>query len=178
MKNLPRNQLCRCNIPPNHRPTCSSISQQCCHPRAGHDSSGIRVNCRLAHSQRGHHQPNQHSWVYQAINRSAKPAQSKDQSLNTRSITIPSQSCEEGKDNQGKSQTKDEHRSSPQDNTELFLALTWPKQFNNNTQTRVLRQPNFTIKMVASIYRPQWIMTTLPLAMGNSMQTTIDSPKS
>ena len=46
-----RNQLRRCNVPPNHRPACSSISQQRCHPRAGHDSSGIRVNCRLIHSQ-------------------------------------------------------------------------------------------------------------------------------
>ena len=33
------NQLRRCNVPPNHRPACSSISQQRCHPRAGHDSS-------------------------------------------------------------------------------------------------------------------------------------------
>ena len=46
-----RNQLRRCNIPPNHRPACSSVSQQRCHPRAGHDSSRIRVNCRLIHSQ-------------------------------------------------------------------------------------------------------------------------------
>ena len=37
-KNLFRNHLCHCNIPPNHRPACSSISQQCCHPQAGHDS--------------------------------------------------------------------------------------------------------------------------------------------
>ena len=37
-KNSLRNQLRRCNVPPNHRPTCSSISQQRCHPRAGHDS--------------------------------------------------------------------------------------------------------------------------------------------
>ena len=33
-----RNQLRCCNIPPNHRPACSLISQQCFHPRAGHDS--------------------------------------------------------------------------------------------------------------------------------------------
>ena len=43
------NQLCRCNVPPNHRPACSSISQQRCHPRAGHDSPRIRVNYRLTH---------------------------------------------------------------------------------------------------------------------------------
>ena len=33
-----RNQLRRCNAPPNHRPVCSLISQQHCHPRAGQDS--------------------------------------------------------------------------------------------------------------------------------------------
>ena len=38
VKNSSRNQLRRCNVPPNHRPACSLISQQCCHPRAGHDS--------------------------------------------------------------------------------------------------------------------------------------------
>ena len=38
MKNSIRNQLRRCNVPPNHRPTCSLISQQRCHPRAEHDS--------------------------------------------------------------------------------------------------------------------------------------------
>ena len=38
IKNLFCNQLRRCNVPPNHSPTCSSISQQRCHPRTGHDS--------------------------------------------------------------------------------------------------------------------------------------------
>ena len=38
IKNSFHNQLCRCNFPPNHRPTCSLISQQWYHPRAGHDS--------------------------------------------------------------------------------------------------------------------------------------------
>ena len=32
------NQLCHCNIPPNHRPACSSISQKHCYPQVGHDS--------------------------------------------------------------------------------------------------------------------------------------------
>ena len=36
--NLSGNQLHRCNLPPNHRLACSLISQQRCHPRAGHDS--------------------------------------------------------------------------------------------------------------------------------------------
>ena len=38
IENLFRNQLRRCNVPPNHRLACSLISQQRCHPRAGHDS--------------------------------------------------------------------------------------------------------------------------------------------
>ena len=33
-----RNQLRRCNVPPNHRLACSLFFQQRCHPRAGHDS--------------------------------------------------------------------------------------------------------------------------------------------
>ena len=86
MMNSSHNQLRRCNVPPNHRPACSSISQQRCHPRAGHDSSGIRVNCRLIHSQ-GAQTANQHSWVSQAFNRQAKPTQSKAQPLHTSNQT-------------------------------------------------------------------------------------------
>ena len=37
IKNSSRNQLRCCNVPPNHRPACSLISQQRCHPQAGHD---------------------------------------------------------------------------------------------------------------------------------------------
>ena len=51
MENSIRNQLCCCNVPPNHRPVCSSISQQCCHPRAGHDSPRNKGTSRLTHSQ-------------------------------------------------------------------------------------------------------------------------------
>ena len=51
MKNSPRHQLHRCNVPPNHRPACSSISQQRFHPRAGHDSSKDKGQCRITHSQ-------------------------------------------------------------------------------------------------------------------------------
>ena len=51
MKNSPRNQLRRCNVPPNHRPSCSSISQQHCHPQARHDSSRNKGQCRLTHNQ-------------------------------------------------------------------------------------------------------------------------------
>ena len=51
MMNSICNQLRRCNVPPNHRPTCSLISQQCCHPRAGHDSPRNKGTSRLTHSQ-------------------------------------------------------------------------------------------------------------------------------
>ena len=63
-----RNQLRRCNVPPNHRPACSLISQQRCHPRAGYDSPRNKGTSRLTHSQ-GYTktQPSQHSWVYQSL---------------------------------------------------------------------------------------------------------------
>ena len=68
MKNFFRNQLRRCNVPPNHRPACSLISQQRCHPRAGHDSPRNKGTSRLTHSQDTQNtQPIQLSWVYQAI---------------------------------------------------------------------------------------------------------------
>ena len=51
MKNSIHNQLRRCNVPPNHRPACSLISQQRCHPRAGHDSPRNKGTSRLTHSQ-------------------------------------------------------------------------------------------------------------------------------
>ena len=49
--NLFRKQLRRCNVPPNHRPACSLISQQHRHPRAGHDSPRNKGTSRLTHSQ-------------------------------------------------------------------------------------------------------------------------------
>ena len=51
MNNLIRNQLSRCNVPPNHMPACSLISQQRYHPRAGHDSPRNKGTSRLTHSQ-------------------------------------------------------------------------------------------------------------------------------
>ena len=51
MKKSFHNQLRRCNLPPNHRPTCSLISQQRCHPRAKHDSPRNKGTSRLTHSQ-------------------------------------------------------------------------------------------------------------------------------
>ena len=81
MKNLFRNQLRRCNVPPNHRPAFSLISQQCCHPQAGHDSqrnkelTGLHIarnnNTTRVHSSSkptqlglsGHQQDNQDNMV-------------------------------------------------------------------------------------------------------------------
>ena len=76
------NQLCCCKVPPNHRLACYLISQQCCHPQAGHDSPRNKGTTRLTHSQ-GYTkhsqantvgfirastiQPSQHGQVYQAI---------------------------------------------------------------------------------------------------------------
>ena len=51
MKKSFYNQLCRCNVPPNHMPACSLISQQRCHPRAGNDSPRNKGTSRLTHSQ-------------------------------------------------------------------------------------------------------------------------------
>ena len=42
-----RNQLRRCNVPPNHRPACSLISQQRCHPELGMILQGIREQAGL-----------------------------------------------------------------------------------------------------------------------------------
>ena len=50
MKSI-HNQLRRCNVPPNHRPACSLISQQHCHPWAGHDSPRNKGTSRFTHSQ-------------------------------------------------------------------------------------------------------------------------------
>ena len=47
MKSLPRNQLRHCNIPPNHRPACSSISQHTATPELGMIPPRIRVNAGL-----------------------------------------------------------------------------------------------------------------------------------
>ena len=50
---LSYNQLRRCNVPPNHRPVCSSISQQHYHPQAGHDSTRIKGKLADSHVTKG-----------------------------------------------------------------------------------------------------------------------------
>ena len=47
IKNLFLNQLCRYNVPPNHRPVCSLISQQLYHPQVGHNSPRNREQAGL-----------------------------------------------------------------------------------------------------------------------------------
>ena len=127
-----RNQLRRCNVPPNHRPACSSISQQRCHPRAGHDSSGIRVNCRLIHSQgdinskpitAGFHRlstdkPSQHSPRFNHCMPAAKQ--------------IHSLLCDEGINNRVSTPNQKKTQLSLLSSLELVLALTWPKQLSCN----------------------------------------------
>ena len=73
MMNLFSNQLRRCNVPPNHRPSCSLISQQRFHPRAGHDYPRNKEQAGLHIAKDTQRQPSQHSWVYQAINKTSKP---------------------------------------------------------------------------------------------------------
>ena len=89
VRNSSRNQLRRCNVPPNHRPVCSLISQQHCHPRAGYDSprnkeqAGLHIakDTQIIQANTvgfirpSANHPSQHCWVYQAINKSAKPTQ-------------------------------------------------------------------------------------------------------
>ena len=75
------NHLRRCNVPPNHRPACSLISQQHCHPQVGHDSprnkeqvglhiakdtQNIQANT-VGFIRTSTNQLIQHSSVYQAI---------------------------------------------------------------------------------------------------------------
>ena len=68
LKSSSHNQLCRCNIPPNHRLACSLISQQRCHPELGMIIEGIKEleGLHIAKDIQNT-QPSQQSWVYQAI---------------------------------------------------------------------------------------------------------------
>ena len=127
-----RNQLRRCNVPPNHRPACSSISQQRCHPRAGHDSSGIRVNCRLAHSQGDAiSKPNTAGFDRPPTNGQASTVQGTTTAY--QQPNNPSQPSEEGKTTRERSQAKGETQLKSSHTAQLFLALTWPKQLSHNT---------------------------------------------
>ena len=68
MKNSFCNQLRCCNVPPNHRPVCSLISQQHCHPRDGNDSPRNKGTIGLLVARNTQNtQPSQQSWVSQAI---------------------------------------------------------------------------------------------------------------
>ena len=82
IKDSSRIQLRHCNVPPNHRPSFSLISQQCCHPRARHDSprnkeqAGLHIVKDTQNTDQANtvgfirtstNQPIQHSWFYQAI---------------------------------------------------------------------------------------------------------------
>ena len=64
-------------------------------PELGMITQGLREQVGL-HIAKGHKSASQHSWFYQAINISAKPAQSKGKPLHTSSKRIPSQPCGEG----------------------------------------------------------------------------------
>ena len=155
MKNSPRNQLRRCNVPPNHRPACSSISQQHFHPRAGHDSSRNKGQCWLTHSQGFPIRQTHTLWFYQVVKEIGQ-AKCQDGGLNTSllmhtqpliplttvrrpttayySNTIPAQPCEEGKDD----------RLTIPTTMNTAQSCSWPQHGQNNstaTKTRVHQQP-------------------------------------
>ena len=85
---LARNQLRHCNVPPNHRPACSSISQQRCHPWAGHDSSKDKGQRKLTHS-RGTQSAKPTPLGLSGHQQNGQPAQSEDQPLHMRSKNNP-----------------------------------------------------------------------------------------
>ena len=100
-------------------------------PELGMIPPRIRVNAGL-HITKGIQSANQTQLGLTGLQQSAKPAQSEDQPLHTRSKTIPSQSCEESKTTSDSPKQKVRHSSILQGNSELFLALTWPKQLSYN----------------------------------------------
>ena len=76
IKNSSRNQLRCCNVPPSHRPACSLIPQQRCHPWAGHDpprnkeQAGLHIAKDMQNTAKptqlglsGHQQDNQANMV-------------------------------------------------------------------------------------------------------------------
>ena len=82
IKDSSHNQLRRCNVPPNHRPAFSLISQQRYHPRARHDSprnkeqAGLHIAKDTKNTDQDNivgfirpstNHPIPHGWVYQAI---------------------------------------------------------------------------------------------------------------
>ena len=96
MKNLPRNQLRHCNVPPNHRPACSSVSQQHCHPELGMIPQGLRVNCRFTHNQ-GDAISKPNTAGFDRPSTIGQASTVRTPTTTYRSNTIPSQPCEEGK---------------------------------------------------------------------------------
>ena len=49
--------------------------------------------------------------------------------------------CDEGKDNRGQSQPTGETQLKPQDNSDFFVALAWPKQLNSNPKLGYINNP-------------------------------------
>ena len=101
-------------------------------PELGRIPSRIRVNCRLTHSQGDTKTAGKHHWVYQAVHQSAKPMQPKGHPLHTHSKNPFTALVKEERQPEMIPKRKVRHSSSLQENSELVLALTWPKQLSCN----------------------------------------------
>ena len=100
-------------------------------PELGMIPPRIRVNVGL-HITEGHNQPNQHCWVYQAINnRPSQHSPKTDHCLHVEKQSLHSP-VKKAKTTGDSPKLKVRHSSSSQGNLELFLALTWPKQLSCN----------------------------------------------
>ena len=130
MKNLSRNQLRRCNVPPNHRLACSSISQQRCHPRAGHDSSRDRGQGRLTHSQ-GTQSFKPTQLGLPGLPRTAKPAQSEDQPLHTAALQSLHSPVKKGRTTRDNPKPK----MSIAQVHQTTQSFSWPYRGQNNSAT-------------------------------------------
>ena len=153
IKDSSRNQLRRCNLPPNHRPTCSLISQQHFHPQAGHDSTRNKGQSSLTHSQVTPISQAHTVWFIRP-SRSQGRLNAKLVTLNTSFIkhtqplillsivlipttayrrkTNSSQLCEEDEDNKvTTSNQKVKHSSGPT----MLQSCSWPQRGQNNLAT-------------------------------------------
>ena len=140
-----RSQLRHCNVPPSLRLVCSSISQQHCHPQAGHDSSKDRGQGRFTHSQ-GTQSAIPTPLGLPGLPQSTKLAQSKEQPLHTRSKTIHSQLYDEGISNRVETPKQNETQLKPTGQFRVVLCPNVAKTTQLQPKTRVLQQSHSQCK--------------------------------
>ena len=100
-------------------------------PELGMIPPRIRVNAGL-HIAEGHNQRNQHCWVYQDINNRPSQHSSKTSHYSHAAKQSLHSPVKKAKTTDDSPKRKVRHSSSLQGNSELFLALTWPKQLSCN----------------------------------------------